>query len=456
MTENLESAIAQAGGPVPLLRNIDFPAFIFPIEAEFTNWRSEERAWRETVALMDLSQHMNNLFIEGPDALELLSSIAVNTFKGFKVDIAKQLVAVNHDGQFIGDGILFYLAENSFDLVGQHSLIDWVRYNIEQSSLNVRYRLDGNKLMRKNVDPEFYRYQLQGPNALPLLEAITGGPVPDVKFFHMTAFHIAGRTVRALRHGMAGQAGFELFGPYADADVIRTALLEAGAPFGIRAVGARAYSSTPLEAGWIPTPVPAIFSEEFKSYREWLPISRVGSLGGSYSPTSIEDYYFTPFDLGYARNVRFDHDFLGRTALEKIAEAPAKRKVTLVWDASDVADIVASQLQPGTPVKFLEFPKARYAYHQYDSVLLNGQPVGISTDAGYLVNDQVYVSLASVDAEVAENGTTLELVWGEAPVTSKPQVEEHRQATITATVAPAPYDQYARGQYRDREAALVV
>jgi vanillate/3-O-methylgallate O-demethylase len=453
MTGTLEAAITQAGGVLPLLRNIDFPAFIFPIEAEFTNWRSEERAWRESVALLDLSQHMNNLFIEGPDTLELLSSIAVNTFKGFKVDVAKQLVAVNPEGHVIGDGILFYLAENSFDLVGQHSLIDWVRYNIEQSSLNVHYRLDGNKLMRKNVDPELYRYQIQGPNALPLLEAITGAPVPDVPFFHMASFQIASRTVRALRHGMAGQAGFELFGPYTDAIAVRTALLEAGQRFGIRAVGARAYSSTPLEAGWIPTPIPAIFGEQFKDYREWLPISRVGSLGGSYTPERIEDYYLTPYDLGYKRNVRFDHDFVGRPALERISESPSKRKVTLVWNFSDVADIVASQLQPGTPAKFLEFPKARYAYHQYDSVMLNGTQIGVSTDAGYLMNDQVYVSLAAVDEDVALDGAEVELIWGESPVTHKPQVEEHRQITIRATVAPAPYDAYARGQYRDRSVA---
>ncbi|WP_375385736.1 aminomethyl transferase family protein [uncultured Microbacterium sp.] len=448
MSETLERAIARAGGAVPLLRNTDFPAFIFPIQLEFTNWRDEERSWRESVALMDLSQHMNNLFIEGTDALALLSSLAVNTFSGFRVDIAKQLVAVNHDGYVIGDGILFYLAENSFDLVGQHSLIDWVRYNIEESSLDVRYRLDGHALTRSG-DPEFFRYQLQGPNALSLIEAVTGSPVPEVKFFHMTSFRIAGRTVRALRHGMAGQPGFELFGPFGDAQVVREALLEAGADFGIRAVGARAYSSTPLEAGWIPTPVPAIFTDQLEPYRAWLPASRVGSLGGSFSPGAIEDYYFTPYDLGYSRNVKFDHEFIGRAALERLAEAPRRRKVTLVWEPADVSEILNSQLQPGTPAKFLEFPKARYAYHQYDTVLLQERPIGISTDVGYLVNDQVFVSLASIDADIAD-GTSVELIWGESPVTSKPQVEPHRQVVVRARVAPAPFDDFARSQYRDR------
>ena len=445
----LADAIAEAEGAVPLLRNSDYPAFVFPIDPEFTNWRSEERSWRETVALMDLSQHMNNLFIDGPDALKLLSKLAVNTFSGFKVDIAKQLVAVNHDGFVIGDGILFYLAENSFDLAGQSALVDWVRFNIEKSDMDVRYRLDGTALARPG-DPELYRYQIQGPNALQLIEKVTGARVPDVKFFHMTTFNIAGHEVRALRHGMAAQPGFELFGPFADHEDVRAALMEAGASLGIRAIGARAYSSTPLDAGWIPTPIPAIFGDEFQEYREWLPAARVGSLGGSYAPDRIEEYYFTPFDLGYSRNVRFDHDFIGREALERIAEIPSRRKVTLVWDAADVADILASHLSPGVPAKFIEFPKARYAFHQYDSVLLDGRLVGISTDVGYLVNDHVFVSLAVLDAEAAEYGTKVDLVWGEAPLTRKPQVEEHRQVTVRATVAPAPYDDFARGGYRDR------
>lgn len=448
--ENSNAAIARAGSPVTLMRNKDFPAFIFPIEGEFTNWRSEERAWRETVALMDLSQHMTNLFIDGPDAITLLSSLAVNTFAGFEVDIAKQLVAVNRDGFVIGDGILFYLGEDSFDLVGQHGLIDWIRYNIERTDLDVRYRLDGNALVRGEQDPELYRFQVQGPKAIELLEKLTGGPIPTVKFFHMTRFEIAGKEVRALRHGMAGQAGFELFGPYADFADVRGALLSAGEPLGIRAVGARAYGSTPLEAGWIPTPVPAIFGPEFHEYREWLPEPRLGSIGGSFDPDDIEDYYLTPYDLGYSRNVKFDHDFIGRAALERIADAPPKRKVTLVWNSEDVANVLRSHIEPGLPAKFIEFPKARYGYYQYDTVYSGDQVVGVSTDVGHLVNDGVFVSLATIDAEFAENGTEVEVLWGEDPVTQKPQVEDHQQVRVRATVAPAPYDDYARSTYRDR------
>jgi glycine cleavage system aminomethyltransferase T len=46
------------------------------------------------------------------------------------------------------------------------------------------------------------------------VEKVTGKPAPDLKVFHMTTIMIAGhkvRAVRALRHGMAGQPGLELW-----------------------------------------------------------------------------------------------------------------------------------------------------------------------------------------------------------------------------------------------------
>ena len=76
----------------------------------------------------------------------------------------------------------------------------------------------------------------------------------------MTTLTIAGKTVRALRHGMAGQPGCELFGPWDDGEAVREAIVKAGEEFGLRLVGARAYSSNTLESGWIPSPLPAVYS----------------------------------------------------------------------------------------------------------------------------------------------------------------------------------------------------
>src|SRR5690606_38048731 len=289
----------------------------FPITPEFTNWRDEQRAWRTTVAIMDQSHHMTQLFLWGADLIPMLSSISPNTFANFRAGVAKQLISVNKDGYLIGDGILFYNSDDAEGLVliGHHILIDWVRFNAEKAEAagkDVHHRLEANSAMRTYADPTFYRYELQGPEAEKVMEKLFGGPVPAVKFFHIADFTIAGKAVKALRHGMAGQPGFEFYGPYADGPVVMEAMMEAGAEYDIRKVGAKAYSSSPLESGWVPTPFPAIWDEDFAEYREWLPAARSGSIGGSLYSTDVHDYYLTPFDIGLGRSVRFDHDFHGR------------------------------------------------------------------------------------------------------------------------------------------------
>lgn len=451
-SESLSQAIARVGNSIELLRNQNWPAITFPIAPEFTNWRDEQRAWSTAVALMDQSHHMTQLFLDGADLIPTLMEISPNTFANFRPGIAKQLICVNQDGFLIGDGILFYNAEGreGLVLIGHHILIDWVRYNVEKAEAagkDVRHRLEPNSNMRDGA-PTFYRYQLQGPHANEVMEKVFGGPVPEVKFFHIADVTIAGRPVKGLRHGMAGQPGFEFFGPWEDNVVVRDALLEAGAEFHIRRVGAKAYSSSPLESGWVPTPFPAIFDDDCADYREWLPAARAGSIGGSLYSEDVHDFYFTPFDIGLGRSVKFDHEFHGRVALEKIAQAPGRRKVTLLWNAEDIAAVVKSQLEPGTPAKFLDFPKARYGFYQMDRVQSDGVDVGISTDAGYVSFDQLYMSLATIDVGVPE-GSVVDVVWGEDPISSKPQVDAvHRQVRIRATVAPAPYHDYARSVYR--------
>ena len=450
-TESLSQALARTGNPVDFLRNSQARPTVFPVAPEFSNWRSEQHSWRETVALLDQSHHMTDLFLTGPDALRLLSDLAVNSFANFGVDNAKQFIAVNHEGYLIGDAILFYLAAESFDLVGHPMVIDWVQYHLETGSYDATAERDGNSIVRQGP-PKLYRYELQGPNALALVEKVTGSPVPATKFFHMTTFTIANTTVRALRHGMAGQPGFELFGPWAEGPTIHAALLEAGAEFGLVQVGSMGYSSANLESGWVPSPLPAIFTGKgTEEYRQWLAAAGAGSLAGSLTSTDIEDYYVTPYDLAYGRSVAFDHEFVGRAALERHAANQTRQKVTLVWNSDDVAAVIGSLFQPGTPAKYMSLPKARYGLYQADLVLVDGKQVGISMDCGYMANEQLFASLATIDISLAEPGTEVTVVWGEEPNTRKLQVEPHRQVTIRATVAPAPYLQFARSNYRDRQ-----
>ncbi|MFC8519669.1 aminomethyl transferase family protein [Streptomyces sp. NPDC057257] len=451
-TESLQAAIDRVGNAVDLIRNQAIRAFSHGlgfVPGEFTNWREEAMAWHTTCALMNQSHHMTDLFIEGPDTVRLLEHLGVNSVTGFGRDKAKQFVAVNDDGFYIGDAVLFGLEDTSVDLVGRRTLIDWVEYNARTGDWDVTIERDPQSVQRGGRPPKLYRYEIQGPSTAPLVEKLTGQRVPDVKFFGMTTLTIAGRKVRALRHGMAGQIGFELFGPWEEGEEIYEAIRQCGEEFGLRQVGAMAYSTANLESGWIPGPLPAIFTgDRLAPYREWLPATSAGSLGGSLHSTDITDYYFTPYDLGYGRLVKFDHDFVGRDALRARAGQPHRHKVTLVWHPDDVARLFASLWTPGPTYKYFNLPKARYGQFQLDEVLSQGRRVGISTDCGYVVRDQAVVSLAVVDEEFARPGTEVQVLWGEDPVSAKPVVEPHEQLVVRATVESAPLDRFARTKYR--------
>jgi vanillate/3-O-methylgallate O-demethylase len=457
--KNLEEAIKASGDVVKMLRNSRIGAYVYPVVApEFTNWRDEQRAWATTAVLFDQTHHMVNLFIEGPDALKLLSHVATNSFKNFTVNKAKQLAPCNHNGQVIGDGILFYLAENQFVFVGRNPTANWIQYHAEAGKFDVKIDYDDrspSRPMGKPVLRRVYRYQIQGPNAEDVIRKLNGGKFPDIKFFNLGEITIAGRKVRALRHGMAGAPGLEVWGPYAEGDEIRAAILEAGKDFGIVLVGARAYATNTLESGWIPSPVPAVYTgEKLKPYREWLPGTSYeanASLGGSFVSNYIQDYYTTPYELGYDGFTKFDHDFIGKDALQEMQGKVHRQKVTFAWNNDDVTRILASMFAPeGENYKWIDLPLSNYASSSFDTILHNGKVVGASMFSGYSFNERKMLSLGFVEEQYARVGTKLTLVWGEENGgTNKTTVERHKQTEVEVEVGPTPYAKQARETYHE-------
>jgi vanillate/3-O-methylgallate O-demethylase len=452
---SVEDALKAAGSAVELARNSQIGPYVYPaVPAELSNWRDEQVSWRQTCALFDQSHHMTDLYVEGPDTIRLLSDLGVNSFAGFAVNKAKQFVPCSPDGYVIGDGILFFLDENRVSLVGRPSAHNWVAYHAETGGYDVSLEWDERTAVNPTGGRKLYRYQVQGPAALEVMERATGGPLPEIKFFNMAELTVAGRQVRALHHGMSGAPGLELFGRWEERDEVKGAIVEAGADFGLRQVGSRVYATNTLESGWIPCPLPAVFTgEALRPYREWLPArgyEGTGSLGGSFYSDDIEDYYLTPWDLGYGGFVKFDHDFIGREALERMAEAAQpRRKVTLAWNGEDVARAIGSLFEKGDAAKYIDFPLSNYSTWPNDRVMHGDRMVGVSTFSGYSYNERSFLSLAVVDSDVTI-GSEVVLVWGEEGGGSrKPVVERHSQCEIRAVVSPCPYSEVPRTTYAE-------
>ena len=448
----LQDKLNAAGDALSMLRNAAQGPYQFPVKPEFTNWRDEQEAWRNGAVLFDQSFHMTDLYVEGPDTRRLCEFLAVNSMANWRRDIAKQFVHCNADGHIIGDAIIFILEENRVNIVNKPMNANWVMYHAETHGFDVAFDLDS-RALDNTGRRKAWRFEVQGPNAWSILERLNGGPIEGFKFFGMGEINIAGRRVRALRHGMAGAAGLELFGPFDDYDRIREAILAAGEPEGLRAAGAKTYSTVAHESGWFPSPLPAIYSgEALAGYRQWLKADSLEanlSLGGSYIGETVCDYYLTPFDIGYGHIVKFDHDFMGRDALEKMAGTPHRHKRTLRWAKDDVVRIFASQLGDVERCKFMDMPASHYATCPYDDVRMNGQHVGISHYPVYTANLRSWISLALLDESAARPGTEVTLIWGEPDGgTQKPTVERHVQTRVTCIVDECPIAAEARETYR--------
>jgi vanillate/3-O-methylgallate O-demethylase len=419
----------------------------FPVVPnEVTNWIDEQRAISETASLADLSHHMTSLRVEGPDAADLLAHLSVNSFADFPVGRAKQVVMCNPKGHVIGDGPLLRLDDDVFYGPGVLSA-NWVRYHAETGDWDATVETEPRTSAHPG-DPEKFVYQVQGPNAPAVLEQVTDADLDSIGFYAFEEMDLAGVETVALGHGMSTEAGFEFIGPYGASERVREAIVEAGAEHGLRQLGSKAYLTLSVKLGWLPPGVPPIYDvPEMAGYREWLDAdSREAtySIDGSFDSDEVGDYYMSPLELGYGNLVSFDHDFVGREALEAQAGEPHRELVSLRWSDADVVDVYASLFGEGPTSKFMGLPRIGWARANYDRVERDGELVGTSHSRAYEWDARGVISLCRIDPDLAEPGTEVTVVWGEARGSPNPKAEAHDLTEIRATVGPVPYTEDRR------------
>ena len=457
---SLSAKIESHGNAVDMLRNSQIGMYVYPVVApEYTNWRNEQAAWRKSAVLFDQTHHMDELIVEGPDAEAFLAYVGINAFGNFDLNRAKHFVPVTPAGHVIGDMIIFRERMDKFILVGRAPTANWVKFQAAIGTWKVRLfhdprsnsRPDGERVLRTH-----YRFQIQGPDAPAIFEKINGGPVANIPFFHVDWINVGSKKVQALRHGMAGAPGLEIWGPYDDKHYIQSTIQQAARDIGVDLVqvGSRAYSTNTLESGWIPSPLPGIYTGDgmMQEYRDWLgadSYEAAGSIGGSFVSKEISDYYVNPFELGYGFYIGWKKEnFIGKDALLKLKDAPNRQKVTFEWNREDVLKVIASGLEQGTPFKWIDFPQPNYASSSADMVMQGDKMVGMSMFNGYSYNERCFLSLGVVAADV-NIGDVLTLKWGEPETTGKTSTEPHQQTEIRVRVSATPYAKDARENYAD-------
>ncbi|MBC3900904.1 aminomethyl transferase family protein [Acetobacterium malicum] len=404
------------------------------IPYEYSGYKNEILASKST-AWFGTTLNSSPIYdVKGPDAAKFLSSICINSFFKMKPGSIRHAVLCNERGFILTDGVVMMIAENHFRTYWLNPVVG---YYVSVTDMDV----EGVDLSGK----EFF-FQLAGPKSLEILEQAAQSDLHDIAFTKHRMAKIAGVDVRILRLGMAGTLGYEIHGDAANTEAVYDCIWEVAQTFDAKKLGQVAYTMNHTEAGFpninMHYPLPWFETPGLQEYLTERPmegffnLSRilVGSVGDD-----LESRFVTPYDVGWEYLIKFDHDFIGKAALEEIAKNPKRTMVTLEWNPDDLGEIFASQFR-GQEVEPFESmddrPMDMYynsgfsMYYHADKVLAEGKEVGISSGRLNSYYYQRMISLAFIKPEYAVEGKELKVVWG---TPGKPQKE------IRVTVARSPY-----------------
>lgn len=403
----------------------------------YTDWIDECMSWKETCYIGDWSA-LVKFRVTGPDALKYISWAAVGSTEKWDVGQAKHCIMCDENGKVGGEGVAMRYAEDDFVISGGIGL--WAEYMFNRGDYNATGR---------QVGPERFLLQVQGPRSPLVLQEVTGDDLTDIGFMRFRNTSIRDMEFTIIRTGMSGEIGYELHGPAEYAGEIYQAVFDAGQEFGIRRLGGRAKQVNHVEACF-PTVcfdyVPAVRDIDRSLIADWDATIVEGPeaffkkmVGGSLEYADISELWRNPVELGWKKVIKFDHDFNGRAAVERHHENQKRDMRTLIWNAEDVMDVFASLFRKGEVFEPFELPRMNYRRSLNPDSVLNdsGELVGVSTSRCYSVFFREMLSLCTLDLDYCEPGTDVTAVWGERD-------KRWAQKKIRAKVAPAPYKEDKR------------
>ncbi|KAF4465112.1 glycine cleavage system T [Fusarium albosuccineum] len=410
--------------------------FITTFEAsEFTDWIDESVSWKSTCYIGDWSPLLK-IRVRGPDSKMFFEYLSTNYWPNFKPGQAKHAIFCRDNGTVMGEGVVMMLADDDFIFTSVPG-VTWALYQFHRGSRRFNATVD-------IVTDEWYLFQVQGPKSVEVMEAATGSSVTDLKFMHAKIMTINGSKFWCLRQGVSGERGFELWGPADQGQMVYKAITASGAStsrilFEIEAL-------TKQVEGAFPTPgldfLPAVHGvdPELRRYHHYLQEAGLTAVSflhmgatGNYS-SQPSAHHRTPFDLGWGWLVNFDHDFIGKEALEAVAIDPPNALVALEWNSEDVTDVYASLFRDET-FEYMELPRNGCNSVAGHSVYVNGCLVGCAVSGCYSYWFKRMISLSVIGKRYSLPGTEVIIGWGQS---SGPQ------KSIRAIVKPAPYKEDQR------------
>jgi aminomethyltransferase len=278
---------------------IEFGGWLMPVQ--YAGIMEEHRAVRERAGLFDLS-HMGELFVEGTDAGSALAHALVTNPPTLAEGRAHYSMICAPDGGIIDDLIVYRLAAERFLVVANAG-------NAQIVSDALAERLGGFKAVLDDRSLATALVAIQGPRSVAILRPLTDVDLDALRYYAIAEGSVAGIPALVARTGYTGEDGFEVFVDTARAVALWDAMMTSGTDHGLVPIGLGARDTLRLEAGM------PLYGNEL-------------------------DRSTNPYEADLGRVVKLDKpdDFVGRSALEKIArEGVARRLVGLAVRGRGIA-----------------------------------------------------------------------------------------------------------------------
>lgn len=248
------------------------------LPTEFSGMEDEYHALVNDVTIWDVGCE-RQVEIEGPDALALAQYLCTRDVSKVKVGQARYTFICNHDGGILNDPVLLRVAENRFWLsLADRDILLWAQAVAGERDWDVQVR-----------EPDVSPMQIQGPKSSALITDVFGEEIAETPYYRFVWTELEGVPLLVSRTGWSGEFGYEVFLTDGTKGTwLWELMFAAGEKYGAK---------------------PAAPNQ----------IRRME--GGILSYGTDMDDSINPFQLGFDRMVNFDtpDDFIGRTALEKVA-----------------------------------------------------------------------------------------------------------------------------------------
>jgi len=262
-----------------------FEGHVMPLK--YTSIQDEHITVRRQVGVFDVS-HMGALMISGEDAPALVSKVTTCNPEKVGVDMGFYTAILREDGTIIDDEVFLRLDKDEYLFIpnaGRSQAVEqWFRTQAADMEATVA-----------DCSPSFAILAVQGPRSEETLQGLVDVNLGEMKLFACREMEEEeGRTIIS-RTGYTGEKGYELYmTPGGRAIPWLKKILESGTIHGIKPIGLGARDTLRLEKGF------ALAGNEFAGGR-------------------------TPLEAGLGWVVHWDHDFVGKEALERQRNTPHDR-----------------------------------------------------------------------------------------------------------------------------------